>query len=89
MTPKEIILDAARRLPSDWPGRKDGVPYRILCRKSAAATPFPVPEQTQAAPIDAVSFRLEMGVSHCLREAWRIVGEYKGEKLVVTHGWKK
>ncbi len=86
MTPEETIRDAWERCPSDWPGRREGLPYRMVAREllSVQVNLFP-DAPTKPVPFYPVEFLWERGRFKG-QLVWRVIGKWRATEITVVHG---
>ncbi len=86
MTPDETIRDAWGRAPTDWPGRREGNPYRMVAREPSPALVNLLPDAPEEPePFYPVEFSWERGRIEG-QPVWRVIGRWRDTEITVAHG---
>ncbi len=83
MTPDETIRDAWAHVPTDWPGRREGNPYRIVAWEPIQSLVNLLPEEP--VPFYPVEFSWERGRIEG-QPVWRVIGRWRDTEIEVGHG---
>ena len=86
MTPNETILDAWDRAPVNWPGCREGIPYRLVAREPLPALANLLPDEP-AEPVACypVEFSWQRGRIDG-QPVWRVIGKWRDTEITVAHG---